>query len=93
MSFEVETGYIVPELYDVIYWYADDIAFYVATARDARGPVFEIGCGTGRILIPTLAAGVDGRIHALAGAGRIRRPPARARHRRDGVDGVAGLKR
>ncbi len=60
MSFDVLTGYIVPDLYDAIYsWYGDDVAFYVAAARDAGGPVLEVGCGTGRILIPTLEAGAD----------------------------------
>lgn len=33
--------------------------FYVALARAANGPVLDIACGTGRILLPCLAAGVD----------------------------------
>src|SRR5436190_14963126 len=33
--------------------------FYVALAREARGPVLDIACGTGRILLPCLQAGVD----------------------------------
>jgi len=33
--------------------------FYVARAREARGPVLDIACGTGRILLPCLQAGVD----------------------------------
>lgn len=37
--------------------YARD--FYVELARDAKGPVLDIGCGTGRILFPCLQAGVD----------------------------------
>jgi SAM-dependent methyltransferase len=36
-----------------------DVEFYVQQARDAGGPVLEIGCGTGRILIPTAEAGVE----------------------------------
>ena len=36
-----------------------DIAFYVEEARSARSPVLELGCGTGRILIPTAEAGVE----------------------------------
>ncbi len=52
--------YTDPALYDLIYsWYDADLAFYLEKARAARGPVLEAGCGTGRILIPTLAAGVD----------------------------------
>ena len=33
--------------------------FYVALARAAKGPVLDIACGTGRILLPSLQAGVD----------------------------------
>ncbi len=33
--------------------------FYVALARKASGPVLDIACGTGRILLPCLQAGVD----------------------------------
>jgi len=33
--------------------------FYVSLAKAARGPVLDVGCGTGRILLPCLQAGVD----------------------------------
>ena len=33
--------------------------FYVALAREANGPVLDIACGTGRILLPCLQAGID----------------------------------
>jgi SAM-dependent methyltransferase len=33
--------------------------FYVGLAREAKGPVLDVACGTGRILLPCLAAGVD----------------------------------
>lgn len=33
--------------------------FYVALARAAKGPVLDVACGTGRILLPCLQAGVD----------------------------------
>ena len=36
----------------------EDIAFYVDEARRAGGPVVELGVGTGRVAIPTAAAGV-----------------------------------
>jgi SAM-dependent methyltransferase len=36
-----------------------DTAFYVARARAAGSPVLELGCGSGRILIPTARAGLD----------------------------------
>src|SRR5579862_69890 len=35
------------------------LEFYVALAREANGPVLDIACGTGRILLPCLQAGVD----------------------------------
>ncbi|GAC1384305.1 MAG: class I SAM-dependent methyltransferase [Herpetosiphon sp.] len=47
-------------LYDLVYAdYDEDIAFYVAEARRAHGPCLELGCGTGRILVPVAQAGVD----------------------------------
>jgi 2-polyprenyl-3-methyl-5-hydroxy-6-metoxy-1,4-benzoquinol methylase len=33
--------------------------FYLGLAREAKGPVLDIACGTGRILLPCLQAGVD----------------------------------
>jgi SAM-dependent methyltransferase len=33
--------------------------FYVTQARESNGPVLDIACGTGRILLPCLQAGVD----------------------------------
>ena len=35
------------------------MGFYVHVARESGGPVLEVGCGTGRVLIPTTGAGVD----------------------------------
>ena len=53
-------NYVQPERYDFVYtWYTDDLAFYVERGRQAGGPVLEAGCGTGRILLPSLQAGVD----------------------------------
>jgi SAM-dependent methyltransferase len=50
----------ISELYDYVVPYAArlDIGFYVEAARKCGGPVLELGCGTGRILIPTVRAGV-----------------------------------
>ena len=36
----------------------EDVEFYVDLAREAREPVVELGVGTGRIAIPTAAAGI-----------------------------------
>jgi SAM-dependent methyltransferase len=50
----------VAELYDYVVPYRErqDVASYVEAAREFGGPVLEIGCGTGRVLIPTARAGV-----------------------------------
>jgi SAM-dependent methyltransferase len=62
-------------LYDSVPLYAarPDVDFYVEEAKAAGGPALEIGCGTGRILIPTARAGVtitglDGSTEMLARA-------------------------
>ena len=60
MNESILTPYVDPALYDVVYsWYHDDLAFYVDLAKASRGPVLEVACGTGRVLIPTAQAGVD----------------------------------
>jgi SAM-dependent methyltransferase len=47
------------EFYDVAYSEArpHDVAFFVDYARQSGGRTLELGCGTGRVLIPTAAAG------------------------------------
>ena len=47
------------DVYSVIRDSSGDVAFYVAQAAEAGGPVLEIGCGTGRILIPTARIGIE----------------------------------
>lgn len=37
----------------------EDVAFYVERARRAGGPVLEMGCGSGRVLLPSARAGVE----------------------------------
>jgi SAM-dependent methyltransferase len=51
---------IAADLYDYVVPYANrpDVAFYVEAARQAAGPVLELGCGTGRVLLPIARAGV-----------------------------------
>lgn len=51
---------LIAELYDHVGLYRDrpDVGFFVAAARESGGPVLEIGCGTGRVLIPTARAGI-----------------------------------
>ena len=51
----------IADLYDhvVPYRQRQDVAFFVEAAQVAGGPVLEVGCGTGRVLIPTARMGVD----------------------------------
>jgi len=52
--------YETPELYDlVLEHFRDDLAFWLAEAKAGSGPVLEIACGTGRVLLHLLANGVD----------------------------------
>ena len=49
------------EFYDHVVPYRSriDVAFFVDMARASGGPVLEVGCGTGRVLLPCARAGVD----------------------------------
>lgn len=51
----------IADLYDHVLPYRErpDINFYVEAAEANGGPVLEVGCGTGRVLIPTARAGVE----------------------------------
>jgi SAM-dependent methyltransferase len=52
--------YDAPELYDILFDTLDfDIPFWTEVARQAGGPVLEAGCGTGRILLRLIEAGLD----------------------------------
>ncbi len=67
------------DLYDV--WLQDlpyGLDFYLGLARAAQGPVLDVGCGTGRILLPCLQAGIDADGLDLSGAmlDRLRRKAA-----------------
>ena len=64
---------IAADLYDYVVPYANrpDVAFYVDQARISGGSVLELGCGTGRVLVPTARAGlaitgIDASPHMLA---------------------------
>ena len=54
-----------------------DVPFWRRVAAAARGPVLELGCGTGRVSLPLARAGVD-----LVGIDRSAPMLARARARR-----------
>lgn len=51
----------VAEYYDYVVPYRErqDIDFWAQAAQEFGGPVLELGCGTGRVLIPIARAGVE----------------------------------
>src|SRR3954451_19627199 len=67
-------------LYGVMRDPSGDAAFYRQLAQETGGPVLELGCGTGRVLLPIAAlglpcVGVDASPAMLA-ALRDKHPPA-----------------
>jgi SAM-dependent methyltransferase len=52
---------LIAELYDHVVPYRErpDVGFFVEAAKESGGPVLEVGCGTGRVLIPTARAGIE----------------------------------
>src|SRR5215468_395549 len=59
-------------LYDTIYPQRDDISEYEKMAAQTGGPILELGCGTGRVLLSLAAqgysvVGVDNSAQMLAG--------------------------
>ena len=56
-----ESYAFIAAFYDYVIPYRNrpDVAFFVEAAQESKGPVLEIGCGTGRVLIPTARAGID----------------------------------
>lgn len=51
----------IADLYDHVLPYRTrgDVTFYVEAARESKGPVLELGCGTGRILLPIARSRID----------------------------------
>jgi len=74
-------------LYDSVPLYAarKDIAFYVEEATRAPGPVLEVGCGTGRILLPIARSG-----RTIAGLDSSAQMLARCRERVAAEPALAG---
>jgi 2-polyprenyl-3-methyl-5-hydroxy-6-metoxy-1,4-benzoquinol methylase len=57
---DLPSPFTAPQLYELIFDGLEfDIPFWIATGLAAEGRVLEVGCGTGRILLPLLEAGVD----------------------------------
>lgn len=40
------------EYYDFDHRFEEDIPFYLEYAKETGGPILELACGTGRILLP-----------------------------------------
>ena len=51
----------VADFYDAMYNEArpQDVGFFVDYAKNSGGRTLEVGCGTGRVLVPTAASGCD----------------------------------
>ena len=88
-----QSGYeeyaFIADLYDDVQFYRErpDVAFFVDEAKRAGSPILEVGCGTGRVLIPTARAGLDIvgldlSPHMLAMcSGRLQQEPTEVQHR------------
>jgi len=65
MAYDEQYDAIMAQMYDGDYEVVSggrprsDIGFYVEEAKRNGGPVLEVGCGTGRILLPTAEAGIE----------------------------------
>jgi ubiquinone/menaquinone biosynthesis C-methylase UbiE len=66
-----------------------DVPFWRRVASQARGPVLELGCGTGRVSIPLARAGVDlvgvDRSDAMLARARARIPQSAIRNARSAI--------
>src|ERR1700758_2954110 len=66
MSVGNESYRTTAKYYDAAYVAKQDLVdapFYVELARKHAGPVLEIGCGTGRVLLPIARVGIE--IHGV----------------------------
>jgi ubiquinone/menaquinone biosynthesis C-methylase UbiE len=63
MSYDNAYERLIARTYDAAYSVirdpSGDAAFYQALARETGGPVLELGCGTGRVLIPIASDGIE----------------------------------
>jgi SAM-dependent methyltransferase len=60
MTEPLPSPYETPDVYDlVLESFRDDLPFWLEEAQAADGPVLEVACGTGRVLLHLLEHGVD----------------------------------
>jgi SAM-dependent methyltransferase len=58
----VDTYQVIAKYYDGAYAAKQDLVdlpFYLDLAEQSKGPVLEIACGTGRVLLPTARKGIE----------------------------------
>src|SRR5258708_12204561 len=58
----VDTYHVIAKYYDGAYAAKQDLVdlpFYLDLAEQSGGPVLEVACGTGRVLIPIARKGVE----------------------------------
>ncbi len=66
----IDSYHVAAKYYDAAYATMRDLVdapFYVELAKERGGPVLEIGCGTGRVLLPTAREGIE--IHGVDNSG------------------------
>src|SRR5215469_9479392 len=65
MSTSTDSYFLSAKYYDGAYGSVDlaDARFYVDLAKETGGPALEMGCGTGRVLLPTARARIE--VHGL----------------------------
>jgi len=96
MSDAVESRTLSAKYYDEAYAVDGklaDLPFYLGLAQSTGGPVLELGCGTGRVLLSIARAGIaiDGVDNSLPMLDRLRRKlELEAGHVRDRVSAFEG---
>jgi SAM-dependent methyltransferase len=74
MPVEIDSYRVAAKYYDGVYAAMKDLvdaSFYVDLAKQSGGPVLEIGCGTGRVLLPIARQGIE--IHGVDNSGPMLR--------------------